>query len=349
MLKRICIALCFVLLVPFVCYGAEPQISAYSAISYDASTGTVLYDKNAKIERSMASTTKIMTCLIACESNQLDDIVEISDKMLEGAVGSLIYIKSGDKISLYDLVVGAMLASGNDSANAIAVYLGKTVKGFAYMMNEKAKEIGLKNSKFVTPSGLDEGEHHSTAYDMALLSAYALKNNYFSDICAMKSAQITINDEKQTIYNHNKLLSYNKSFVGVKTGYTEKAGRCLVSAFDYKDNLIIVVTLNAPNDWDDHKKIVDYSKKKYNEYKEELSFEINVVGGTENSVKCISKYDAFSLDEISVKAYYYPFIYAPIKAGDSVGWIEVIDNNDIKMTVEIIAKEDVELWQETMK
>lgn len=349
MLKRFCIVLCFVLFIPFVVYGAEPSVSARSSVSLDLETGTVLYDKNAYQECSMASTTKIMTCLIACESNKLDDIVEITQEMLDGAIGSLIYLKAGDKISLYDLVVGAMLASGNDAANSIAVYIGDSVTSFVDLMNEKAIQIGMKNTEFVTPSGLDDGNHHSTAYDMAILASYALKNNYFKDICTLKSANITINGKEQTVYNHNKLLSYDDNFVGVKTGFTEKAGRCLISAYNHCGNIIIIVTLNAPDDWDDHKKILDYSIEKYKEYRDIKLIDLDVVGGNLDKVKCECEYTATTLGDVKTRLYYYPFTYAPVKAGDVVGRLDIIANEKVIMTVEIIAKEDVEIWQEITK
>lgn len=327
-------------------FADEPSVSAYSSVVMDGGTNTVLYSKNQNAQLPMASTTKVMTCLIACESERLDDVVTITDEMLDGTEGSLIYLKVGDKITLYDLINGALLASGNDAANAIAVFIGGSVKQFVIMMNDRANSLGMENTLFVTPSGLDEGNHHSTAYDMALLAGEAIANPTFRGICSKSSEDILLNGKKQTVYNHNKLL-YTDGFVGVKTGFTEKAGRCLISAFSYKDNTIIVVTLNAPNDWQDHKKLVDYAKKQYVNNSKCLKYSIPIVGGSTKMVKCEARYNVTCLDSVQVKAYYYPFIYAPAKVGDKVGILRVFNKNRELMTVDIIVKENVKLWEIT--
>lgn len=340
MLKRVCILLFILIFLPLNVFGAEYYISAESYAVIDAKSNTVLFESNANEERSMASTTKIMTCLLACESDKIFDDVEITNEMLDGAIGSLVYLNVGDTISFEDLIKGAMLASGNDAANAIAVIVGGSIDCFVEMMNDKANKIGMKNTCFVTPSGLDKGNHHSTAYDMAILTAEALKNKRFAQICSMRSAEITINGRKQTIYNHNKLLS-NKDCVGVKTGYTDKAGRCLVCAFDYFGNTIIVVTFSAPNDWDDHIFLYKKAKKKYKKRNETKSYDISVVGGNVDSVKCTAEYSLYSLNDVELKAYYYPFLYSPTNKGDVVGYVEIYENNMLLKTIEIIVGEDV--------
>jgi D-alanyl-D-alanine carboxypeptidase len=337
-----------IIFIPYIAYADDVNISASSAVVIDSLTHTVLYEHNAYDSRSMASTTKIMTCLLACESGKLDKTVTITSDMLSSVEGSLIYLEVGDKITLRDLVVGSMLASGNDSANSIAVYLAKSVDNFVDMMNQKAKELGMTDTVFVTPSGLDEGNHHSTAYDMAILSSYALENDDFSSICKMKSADITINNEKQTVYNHNKLLSYDDSFVGVKTGFTEKSGRCLVSAYDYEGNTVICVTLNDSDDWVDHVSLIDYSVQKYSHKSNSLEYNIPIVGASVDSVSCTSSYDLVTLGDVTTKSYYYPFVYAPVNSGDVVGYEEIYSNNKLIMTVDIIVKDGIEKWQ-TMK
>ncbi|MGN1203266.1 MAG: D-alanyl-D-alanine carboxypeptidase family protein, partial [Eubacterium sp.] len=228
---------------PITAYGTD--ISAQSAIVMDADTGIILYEKNAYEERSIASTTKIMTALLAIESSRLDETVKITDIMLQ-TEGSSLGLKAGDTLTLNDLVIGMMLTSGNDSANAIACFLSGDLEEFSALMNKRAGEIGMYNTYFVTPSGLDEGGHHSTAHDMALLTAVAVKNETFCKIVSMQSAKITISSNEVVVYNHNKLLSMDNDIFGVKTGYTEKAGRCLVSAKKYHGNKLICVTLNAP-------------------------------------------------------------------------------------------------------
>lgn len=344
--RIISIILCIVVaFLPINAFAGD--ISASSSIVMDADSGSILYEKNAYAPMEMASTTKIMTCLLACESGKINDTVTITSEMLDGAYGSLIYLNVGDEITLLDLVRGAMLASGNDAANSIAVYVAGSVNSFIDMMNDRAKKIGMKDTLFVTPSGLDEGNHHSTAYDMALLSSVAIKNDILSSICSKSSCNITVNDEKRAVYNHNKLLSYDKSFVGLKTGFTEKAGRCLVSAYDYEDNTIITVTLNAPDDWNDHQKLVKSVKEKYKSFSNTEYVEISVVGGVADSVKCTYNYDIISLNDIRIDCCYYPFIYAPVRVNDKVGIARIYKNNELIKTVEITATEDIELWQIT--
>lgn len=309
----------------------------------DSDTNTVFYSVNANQPLSIASTTKIMTCYLACESGKLNDIVTITEEMVN-TEGTKIYLEAGDKISLLDLVKGALLASGNDAANAIAIYIGGSFDNFATMMNEKAKQLGMKNSLFVTPSGLDEGNHHSTAYDMALLASKALKCETFAQICCMQSAEITINDEKTTIYNHNKLLAYSQNFVGIKTGYTNKAGRCLVSAYNHNGNNIICVTLNDGNDWEDHKQLIANAQKEYKDFGETKNVYINVVGSDLSQIKCTYQYEITVLGDVDVQLYYYPFVYAPVTVGEQVGYAQIYSNQRLVKTVPITATEGINYY-----
>lgn len=338
LLKRFAFVFCFLFIIPFTCYGADD--SASSAVVIDADTKTILYEKNAYECRSMASTTKIMTALLAIESNMLDNPVVITAEMLD-TEGSSLGLNVDDKITLNDLVVGMMMTSGNDSANAVAYFLGKDLKGFAQMMNSKAKEIGMKSTVFVTPSGLDEGEHHSTAYDMALLGAYAVKNETFAKVSAMKSADITISNKKVTVYNHNKLLAMDENFFGIKTGYTSKAGRCLVSAKKCNGNSLICVTLNAPDDWNDHIRLMNECGKKYKKQTVNAEVKIPVVGSDAEAVSCKYKGEYYALGEVTVKLYYHPFVYAPIKKGDTIGVACVYKNNELIERLPMKADEDL--------
>ncbi len=340
MLKRIC-AFLLVVFLPITAFAAPISVSAQSAIVINSADNSVIYSKNAYSSMPMASTTKIMTCVLACESTRLNDTVVITNEMLAGTEGSLIYLKPDDKITLYDLAVAAMLASGNDAANAVAFCLSGSIADFVALMNKKACSIGMKNTFFVTPSGLDEKNHHSTAYDMALLASYAMKNSCFSKICALKSAQITINGEKQTVYNHNKLLSNDNNFVGVKTGFTEKAGRCLVSAYNYNGNMIITVTLNAPDDWQDHKRLIAFAKKHFTTKKDNKTFALDVVGAPKNTVQCGYEYNVTVYKNVDIRLYYYPFVYAPLKCGDTVGECKIYSNNRLIKTVDITVRENI--------
>lgn len=348
LIKRIfTFVLVLALLIPTNAFASTTQICASKAVAMDMATKTVFYGKEMNTKAPMASTTKIMTCLLACEYGNLKKMVTINSKMLDGTEGSLIYLSVGDKISMLDLIKGAMLASGNDAANAIAFVIGGDIEGFSKLMNERSKAFGMNNTHFVTPSGLDDKNHYSTAYDMAILTAKALKNSVFSSICSKNSDTITISGKKQTIYNHNKLLNSSSSCIGVKTGFTSRSGRCLVSAFNYNENVIIIVTLNDGDDWNDHKKLFEFSKEKYSNLTKGYMLNIPCVGGSLKQVKCCAKVDAAYIGKISFKEYYYPFIYAPVLKGTRVGRLEIYSNNNLLKTVDITVLESVTVWQTT--
>lgn len=338
MLKRLSFALAFLFMLPFTVYANDN--SARSAIVIDAQTKTILYEKNAYEQRSIASTTKIMTALLAIESGRLDEKVKITADMIN-VEGSSLGLKENDELTLYDLVCGMMLTSGNDSANAVAIFMSGSIESFAMLMNKRAEEIGMKNTYFVTPSGLDEGEHHSTAYDMALLTAQAISIDTFCDIVSKQSAEITIGKTKKTVYNHNRLLSMDKDIFGVKTGFTEKAGRCLVSAKNYNGNQLICVTLCCPDDWNDHISLYSECEKKYYEAKAENMRDITIVGAEKDKVRCSFSKTYYTLSQIKVVEYYYPFVYAPIKKGDRVGTALVYYNGKLLERLPIEADEDV--------
>lgn len=342
MLKKVLfILLSLIFVLPYNAFADNNDITAASYVVIDKNTNIILAEKNCREKRAIASTTKVMTCYIACEYGDLDNTVTITNEMLDGTHGTLIYLKPGDKITLIDLVKGAMLASGNDAANAIACYVSGNIDSFVAKMNSIANNIGMNDTEFVTPSGLDSKNHHSTAYDMALLTSKALNNSNFASICSLKSAEIIINGVPQTIYNHNKLLSYDDCFVGVKTGYTNKAGRCLISDYKYNENEIITVTLNDPDDWNSHKKLLESAKASYINKDYTDCFDISVVGSDNDYIKCTSSYSTSALGELIKKAYYYPIIYAPIRDGEVVGKEEIYCNSILIMTVDIIVRKDL--------
>ena len=221
-----------------------PKINSKYAIVIDRENKTILYGKNEKTKTKMASTTKIMTSLIVIENTNLNDIVEISGKAA-GTGGSRLKLSKGDKISVRDLLYGLMLRSGNDAAVALAEYVGGSIEGFAELMNKKAIEIGLENTHFVTPHGLDSEEHYTTAYELAILTDYALKNETFANIVNTKTCNISINGYSRTIGNTNELLGNLKGVYGVKTGFTNGAGRCLVTSIKREDLDIICIVLGA--------------------------------------------------------------------------------------------------------
>lgn len=345
--KFICILCVLTILFPLTVSAKTNNVSAQKAVVIDKSTSTVLYQKSSNEKCSMASTTKIMTCLIACEKLKQNDIVTITNKMLDKTEGSLIYLKVGDKITVSDLIKGALLASGNDAANSLAVYTSGSVSEFVKLMNLYAIKFGMSNTHFETPSGLDSKNHYSTAYDMALLTSHALDNKIFASVCKLQKADITVNGNVQTIYNHNKLLYQTENCIGVKTGFTEKSGRCLVSAYDYKGSTIIIVTLNDYDDWNDHKKLFDYAKNQYKTLSKTENISIDCVGTNRKKVVCTAQFDVSYLDNLTFKYYYYPILYAPILQNTKVGKTEIYSNNKLIRTVDIIVPESVKVWQTT--
>ncbi|MBT2656447.1 D-alanyl-D-alanine carboxypeptidase [Bacillus sp. ISL-18] len=234
--------------------GASTGVSAASAVLIEQKSGRVLFEKDAHTKRRIASITKIMTAILAIESGKMNQYVKVSEQATR-AEGSSVYLKPGEKIKLNDLVYGLMLRSGNDTAVAIAEYVGGSVDGFAYLMNQKAREIGMYDTHFANPHGLDDHEnHYSTAYDMAILMRYAMQNKTFQKISGTKvyRAPNPTEDWDRVWKNKNRLLTKYKFATGGKTGYTKRAKRTLVTTATKGDMNLIAVTLNDPDDWNDH-------------------------------------------------------------------------------------------------
>ena len=275
MKKILCCLLLFILVIPIKVKAFET--SATSAILMDMDCGRILYSKDIHNKRSVASISKIMTAILAVESGKLNDVVTIGEE-INDAYGSGIYIKIDEQMKLEDLVYGLMLRSGNDAALAIAKYVGGTVDNFVVMMNNKAKEIGMTNTIFNNPSGLDEDKgNYSTAYDMAILTSYAMKNKDFAKIVGTKTHTVKTNANVYSWINKNKLLFSKDYITGGKTGYTEIAKRTLVSTAS-KDNLnLVVVTLNDGNDWADHTSLYEEAFNTFKNYQILNKGEIHVL------------------------------------------------------------------------
>ena len=222
----------------------EPDVNSRACVVIDRKTNSVLFGKNENSKKKMASTTKIMTATIIIEKCNLSDTIEISKKAA-GTGGSRLGLKTGDKITILDLLYGLMLRSGNDAAVALAEYAGGDINGFAELMNAKALELGLTNTHFETPHGLDSNEHYTTAYELALLSNYALNNPTFAKIVGTKNYTITINGSPKDLSNTNELLGNMEGVYGIKTGFTNGANRCLVTACKKNNMDIICVVLGA--------------------------------------------------------------------------------------------------------
>lgn len=238
---------------------APPKVSAAGAVLMDGDTGRVLYERDGHTRRLIASTTKLMTALVALESgHSLEETVTVAPEWA-GAEGSSIYLRPGEEITLEALLYGLLLRSGNDAALAVAGHCGGTVEDFVSRMNQKAQELGMADTSFANPNGLDGEDHYSSAWDMALLARACLENEALARIASTKS--ITLGT--RTFTNHNKLLWRYEGCVGLKTGFTKKAGRTLVSAAKREGTTLICVTLNAPSDWADHAALLDWGFASY--------------------------------------------------------------------------------------
>lgn len=321
------ISLCLSSNIIFCLPVSAVEVSGKGVVLMDNISGYIFYEKNLHEKMPMASTTKIMTVLLTLESGNLQREIVFTREMI--AEGSNMGLKVGDKVSLYSLCVGMMLASGNDAANAAAIAVGSNLENFCNLMNQRAKELGMSNTSFETPSGLDKEHHYSTPYDMALLTRYAMKNETFKKLASSKSMKISFGTPKRecTYYNHNKLLSSYEGAIGVKTGFTKKAGRCLVSMAERDGASLICVTLNTGDDWNVHKKLFDYGFAGYEDFAigENISLNyLSVAGGEKGQAEIYFEKKNIKIPtaikgKISSSVQVEPFLYAPITKGETVG------------------------------
>ncbi len=285
--------MCFVIVFALTFTASAVSCSAKSAILIEADSGEIIYEKNAYEMLPMASTTKIMTALVALEKFDVNKTVTVTADSV-GIEGSSLYLKEGEEFTLLELIYGLMLQSANDAAVAIAVDLAGDVNSFAALMNDKAAELDLSNTHFTNPNGLDENGHYTTAYDLARITSYAMKNETFKKIVSTYKYQIG----DRVIVNHNKLLKSYDGCTGVKTGYTKKSGRCLVSAAERDGVKLICVTLNDGDDWRDHTSLLDYGFSQYKNVKicdvGTLKYELPCTGGVKDKVTVLNR-DAFSI------------------------------------------------------
>lgn len=341
-----------------------PKINSRYAVVIDKNNKTVIYGKNENTKTKMASTTKIMTCLVVLENANLRDVVETSAKAARTG-GSKLKFKKDDKISVNDLLYGLMLRSGNDAAVALAEHVGGNIDGFATLMNKKAVELGLKNTHFETPHGLDSDNHYTTPYELALLTAYALENNIFKTIVGTKSCSININGIPRTIFNTNELLGNLNGVYGVKTGFTNGAGRCLVTAIKRENLDAICVVLGADTKKDrtaDSVKLIEYTFKNYESIN--LSNKINEEFEKWKSInekrivikKGIKPSTKIKLDEYNIKT--YPIkknsendirieingnlnINAPVRKNTKIGELKVFYDDKCISEIDILTNENI--------
>ncbi|MBQ9780348.1 MAG: D-alanyl-D-alanine carboxypeptidase [Clostridia bacterium] len=304
-------------------------ISAQGAVLINADTGEILYRQNENARLPMASTTKIMTALVAVEALPSDTLVTITKESV-GIEGSSIYLTEGEVLTLEELLYALMLSSANDAAVAIAMAVSGSVEAFSERMNQKAVALGLKNTHFVNPHGLDDPEHYTTAYELAVIAKEAMSHDLLKTIISTERKTIPHNGEEgvRLLLNHNKLLRTYDGAVGVKTGFTKKSGRCLVSAAEKDDLALIAVTLNAPDDWRDHTKLLDYGFSLYDNT--ELcvagAFEapLWVIGGTHEYVMVRNREGlrlSLPKDRGSIRLVVEMprFVYAPLSEGQIIG------------------------------
>ncbi|MBR5478599.1 MAG: D-alanyl-D-alanine carboxypeptidase [Clostridia bacterium] len=343
-MKRIFIAI--LLCSAFAFQTMAIDTSAKSAILLEARNRTVLYEKNAYEKRPIASTTKIMTAILAIENGDLEDVVEVKPEQV-GIEGTSIYLKEGERISVKTLLYGLMLKSGNDAAETLAQYVSGDIASFVKLMNEKANILGMENTNFANPHGLPDDNHYSTAYDMARLTAYAMKNETFRAIVSSKN----YTSEGRSFANHNKLLKMRNEIDGVKTGFTKAAGRCLVSSGEKDGMRLVVVTLADPNDWDDHLKLYDFGFDNFKCTKicsdGQVVATLPIAGNGRVSAvaECDFCVTSANADEIEKKIYLPRFRYAPVLKGDKVGEIRIIKNGETIKKVDLLADRDIVLSQ----
>ena len=309
--------------------SALPEVSAKSAVVIDAESGKILYEKDAHSRRGMASTTKIMTALVALENSELDRLVSVDPRAC-GVEGSSVYLFENEKITMESLLYALMLQSANDAAEAIAYAICDAMEDFVALMNEKADEMGLTATHFDNPHGLDGETHYTTAYELALIAAETLENEMFAEIVSTVKKSIPLHNGEATrlLVNHNRLLREYDDIIGVKTGYTKKCGRTLVSAAQRDGVRLICVTLDDGNDWADHRALLDFGFSLYEESAVadvgEFTYTVPVCGGKTSSV-CVKNREPLTAilpknhGEITVVTELPRFLYAGVEKGKVIG------------------------------
>ncbi|MEA5059310.1 MAG: D-alanyl-D-alanine carboxypeptidase family protein [Candidatus Pelethousia sp.] len=356
-LIRGCLAALLALLFLLVAYPVQalsqpPETSARAALLMEATTGKVLYERNAQQKLPMASTTKVMTALLAIEIGNLDEMVT-TDATAYGVEGSSIYLQMEETISLRDLVYGLMLASGNDAAVAIAVHIGHGIKQFAAMMNAKARQLGAVNTNFVTPNGLPNADHYTTAYDLTLIAAAAMQNETFREIVSTQYYRAETGAVVRTFKNKNKILWNYAGGNGVKTGYTKAAGRCLVFAAERDGMQLVGVVLDCPDMFKEAETLLDYGMNHY-EMVPMVSggdrvASIFVDGGMKNRLALCAAEDIMVPVEKNESSQYRTRVIlpdslaAPVHQGETCGYVEVLEENGaLRTRFDLVAEEDID-------
>ncbi len=331
-------------------YASSPNISAASAIVLDVKTGRILYSKNMNDKKPMASTTKIMTGLLALENSDPNDLVKIHKKAV-GVEGSSIYLQNEEELKMQDLVYGLMLRSGNDAAAAIAHQISGSIEDFADLMNARAKEIGALNTNFMNPHGLHHEKHYTTAYDLALISREALLNKDFNKVARTK-VWVADREGFKYFHNKNKTLSEFSGGDGVKTGFTRAAGRCLVTSATRDGMQLVCVVLNAPNWFQDSYQLLNHTFDTYQPWKvieKDIPLKtVSVPNGKKETTKVVCPEDIIIPVTEEEKAKIVTvleveeMVNAPLLRGTKLGRAKIYVDNKLLYTTVLISREDVE-------
>lgn len=342
------LAVIFILLMTQKTFAAQETAKSYCVMNFV--TGEVVMQKSADEKLPMASTTKIMTLLVALEHSEPNDIITVS-KTAVLEEGSSAYLKPGAIITVRDVCYGLMLNSGNDAAVAIAEHISGNVDEFAMLMNAKAREIGVKNTNFTNPNGLHDDMHYTTAYDLARITRYAMKNERFREIVSSKSytSEMKMSDgeiEKVEYINHNRLLKEVDGCTGVKTGFTKMAGRCLVSSANRNGAEYIIVTLNDTDDWNTHKALYEEvfgNQTRKIIVKSDECIKHAVCGKTECELIAKNEFAVYvngSQNNFEIIRHVPKTIDFPLNEGEKVGYIEIKANGETIGMVDVVSECD---------
>lgn len=335
-----------------LCADNIPCVSASAAVLMNAQDNSIIFQKNADQRLPMASTTKIMTCITALENGDPDQVVSVADEAI-GVEGSSLYLCKGDTATLRDLLYAVMLRSANDAASAVAYHISGSIDEFARLMNGKAAELGLVNTHFTNPHGLHDAQHYTSASDLAALTSYAMKNSEFARMVSATEYTVSLNggECKKPVANHNRLLRTYEGAVGVKTGFTKTSGRCLVSCAQRDGVRLIAVTLNAPDDWADHRAMLDLGFSEFVSMvvleKGQLRRQFDVAGceaveavNTEEITATVRKGA-----DITFKIEGERLLFSPVYKGDAVAQAIIFADGRELARVSLLATEDRLLYE----
>ena len=345
----------FIAMMALLASAETPSHSgARASALYSPGTKSFLYSKNADQKLPMASTTKIVTALIAIESLDFKEVIKVPKEAV-GVEGSSLYLKENDELTAEDLIYSVLLQSANDAATVLALRISGNIENFADKMTQRVREIGALDTSFQNPHGLDAKEHYTTARDLSLIAAEALKNENFKKICSTYKYTFKLGEETRTVVNHNKLLKSYDGCIGVKTGFTKKCGRCLVSAAEKNGVLLVAVTLDDPDDWRDHRNMLDYG------FESLMCVDLNELVTLPEFIPTVSKDGAkvkiklsqskltkLVNDDIDYSIDLPYYIAKDVKQGDKIGEVTITIEDRIEK-IDIIATNDVKIKQTTRR